>query len=125
MSSKSKDKLGRWRSKTVAFRVSPEEAREIDALVALSGLTKQEYILNRLLDREITVVPSSRIHKALREQVARMYRELRRVADGTELSPEMQEVLAVMAKEYSDMGKDAVLSDTKLEERALYDIERG
>ena len=35
------DYKGRWRNHTVAFRVSDEEAKLINDLVALSGLTKQ------------------------------------------------------------------------------------
>ena len=36
------DAKGRWRNRTVGFRVSEEEAKMIDRMVALSGLTKQE-----------------------------------------------------------------------------------
>ena len=42
---KNLDYKGRWRNKTVAFRVSEEEAKMIDKCVALSGLTKQDYIV--------------------------------------------------------------------------------
>lgn len=45
---KNLDYKGRWRNKTVAFRVSEEEAKLIDTQVALSGLTKQDYIIRRL-----------------------------------------------------------------------------
>ena len=41
------DYKGRWRNHTVAFRVSDEEAKLINDLVALSGLTKQDYIKSR------------------------------------------------------------------------------
>ena len=41
------DSKGRWRNKIVAFRVSPEEAEQIDACVRLSGLSKQDYITKR------------------------------------------------------------------------------
>ena len=41
---KSLDYKGRWRNHTVAFRVSDEEAKLLNDLVALSGLTKQDYI---------------------------------------------------------------------------------
>lgn len=44
------DAKGRWRNRTVGFRVSEEEAKMIDHMVALSGLTKQEYILRKLMD---------------------------------------------------------------------------
>ena len=46
---KSLDYKGRWRNHTVAFRVSDEEAKLLNDLVALSGLTKQDYITRRLL----------------------------------------------------------------------------
>ena len=41
MSVKNLDRHNRWRNKTVAFRVSPDEDREIETAVRLSGLTKQ------------------------------------------------------------------------------------
>ena len=46
---KSLDYKGRWRNHTVAFRVSDEEAKLLNDLVALSGLTKQGYITRRHL----------------------------------------------------------------------------
>lgn len=41
MSAKACDGRGRWRCK----RVSPEENAEIDALAALSGMSKQDYCM--------------------------------------------------------------------------------
>ena len=49
MSAKNLDKNNRWRNKTVAFRVSPEEDAQIETVVKLTGLTKQDYIIRRLL----------------------------------------------------------------------------
>jgi|GEM_PF-6891508 len=43
MSAKNVDKYNRFRSITVAFRVSPEEQKELNRAIALSGLPKQEY----------------------------------------------------------------------------------
>ena len=39
MSAKNLDKHNRWRNKTVAFRVSPEEDTQIETAVKLTGLT--------------------------------------------------------------------------------------
>lgn len=47
MSIKVLDQKGRWRNKTVAFRVSPEEDAIIETAVRLSGLTKQDYIIRK------------------------------------------------------------------------------
>ena len=65
------DQQGRWRNKVVAFRMSPEEDEVLEAKVKLSGLTKQEYIIRRLTDREIIVVGNPRVYKALRRSEER------------------------------------------------------
>ena len=43
MSKKNLDRKGRWRSKTIAFRVSPEENEQINRYAEISGLTKMFY----------------------------------------------------------------------------------
>ena len=70
MSAKNLDTHNRWRNKTVAFRVSPEENKQIDAAVRLSGLTKQDYITRRLLDRAVVVQGNPRVYKELRRMEA-------------------------------------------------------
>lgn len=40
MTAKNRDRKNRWRSVTVAFRMSPEENEQLNTLVKLSGLTK-------------------------------------------------------------------------------------
>ena len=55
MSAKNLDRHNRWRSKTVAFRVTPEENALIDTFARLSGRTKQDYITDRLLCRDVVV----------------------------------------------------------------------
>ena len=66
------DAKGRWRNRTVGFRVSEEEAKMIDRMVALSGLTKQEYILRKLMDWEVTVQGNPRVYKALKNPEHRL-----------------------------------------------------
>ena len=55
MSLKNRDDHNRWRNKTIAFRVSPEEDKQIETYVRLSGLTKQDYITRRLTHKDIVV----------------------------------------------------------------------
>ena len=71
MSAKNLDKHNRWRNKTVAFRVSPEEDTQIETAVKLTGLTKQDYIIRRLLCRDVVVQGNPRVYKALRDQLGR------------------------------------------------------
>lgn len=46
----------RVRSKTIAFRITPELNEQINLIVAASGMTKQDYITSKLLDLEVTIV---------------------------------------------------------------------
>ncbi len=69
MSEKVLDRQGRWRNKTVAFRVSPEEDEIIKSAVRLSGLTKQEYIIRRLQEKDVIVQGNPRVYKALKDEM--------------------------------------------------------
>lgn len=82
MSVKNLDRHNRWRNKTVAFRVSPDEDREIETAVRLSGLTKQDYITRRLLCRDVVVQGNPRVYKALRNELAAVLEELERIEAG-------------------------------------------
>lgn len=100
------DYKGRWRNKTVAFRVSEEEAKLLDDLVALSGLTKQEYIMRRLLNREVVVQGNPRVYKALKNQMEKIYEELKRLEKYSEENDEMFYTLQVIAITLNGMKED-------------------
>ena len=76
---KNLDTKGRWRNRNVGFRVSEEEAKLLDDLVELSGLAKQDYILRRLLNREVVVQGNPKVFKALKHQMTQIYEELKRL----------------------------------------------
>ena len=78
MTAKTMDNHNRWRSKTVAFRMSPEEANQLDAFVQMSGLTKQDYLIQRALQKEIVVVGNPRVYKGLRIQMEAIHDDLQR-----------------------------------------------
>lgn len=96
MSHKNRDECNRWRNKTVAFRVSPEEDRQLETYVKLSGLTKQDYITRRLLRREVIVQGNPRVFKALREQLAAVLEELQRIEAGAKTDHELLEVIQMI-----------------------------
>lgn len=95
---KNLDYKGRWRNKTVAFRVSEEEAKLIDDLVALSGLTKQDYIIRRLQCRDVVVQGNPRVYKALRNQRADIYEELKRLERCSEANDELLYTIQLIAE---------------------------
>ena len=95
---KNLDYKGRWRNNTVAFRVSEEEAKLIDTLVALSGLTKQDYIIRRLQCRDVVVQGNPRVYKALRNQMADIYEELKRLERSSEANDELLYTIQMIAE---------------------------
>lgn len=97
MSLKSRDEHNRWRSKTVAFRVSPEEWEQIERYVQLSGLTKQDYITRRLTHREVIVQGNPRVYKALRNNLADVLSELRRIEVGGEVNDELLDLIEMIS----------------------------
>ena len=91
------DHNGRWRNRIVAFRVSDEEAKLLNDLVALSGLTKQDYIMRRLLCRDVVVQGNPRVYKALKNQMAAIYEELKRLESIDSDNDELLYTLQVIA----------------------------
>ena len=82
MSAKVYDSKGRFRGKIVSFRCSEEENELLNAAVKLSGLTKQDYIINKVTNREIVVQPNPRVYKALKDTLAEVLAELNRIDSG-------------------------------------------
>lgn len=97
MSLKNMDNKNRWRSKTVGFRVSPEEDAQIETAVRLSGLTKQDYITRRLLCRDVVVQGNPRVYKALRDRFAAVLGELRRIEAGAGVDDELLDTIELIS----------------------------
>ena len=107
MSAKNLDTHNRWRNKTVAFRVSPEENEQIDAAVRLSGLTKQDYITRRLLEKEVVVQGNPRVYKALRDQFTAVLDELRRIEARQGVNDELLDTIQMIATIMNGMQEEA------------------
>ncbi len=125
MSEKNLDAHGRMRSKTISFRMSPEEADLLDNLVAISGQTKQDYIIRKLSDTTMNVVPSSRMQKGLEDGMLLIYRELLRITDGCEVSPELAALAEKIGAIFSDLSEKEIAERLPSNENAIIDLERG
>ena len=107
MSSKNRDTHNRWRSKTVAFRVSPEEDAQIERYVQLSGLTKQDYITRRLTHKDVVVQGNPRVFKALRNQLAEVLMELQRIESGSAVNDELLDLVEMIADILGGMKEES------------------
>ncbi len=91
------DGNGRYRDRTVAFRVSSEEAEEITRAAKLSGFTKREYIYKKLMNQDIVVVPSSRLYKLILEQTEYLATELKKLLkSGKPIDPELKRTVELL-----------------------------
>ena len=108
MTAKAMDNHNRWRGKTVAFRMSPEEANQLDAFVQMSGLPKQDYLIQRALQREVVVIGNPRVYKGLRIQMEAIHKELQLISAerliDDELLDRVEQITIIMKsmKEESD-----------------------
>ena len=107
MSLKNRDEHNLWRSKTVAFRVSPEEDAQIERYVQLSGLTKQDYITRRLTHKDVVVYGNPRVFKALRNQLAEVLLELQRIETGGAVNDELLDLIEMIADILGGMKEES------------------
>ena len=105
MPEKNVDKHNRWRSKTVAFRMSPEEADLLNQLVQVSGVSKQDYLICRALQREVTVVGNPKVFIGLKRELIRLCNELERISSTREITEEQLIVLNQIANIISAFKK--------------------
>ena len=111
MSLKNRDEHNRWRNKTVAFRISPEEDEQLEVFVKLSGLTKQDYITRRLLCKDVVVQGNPRVYKALRDQLAAVLDELRRIEAGGSVDDEMMDTIQMITSIMDGMKEDSAYDE--------------
>lgn len=125
MSEKNLDEHGRPRSKTIAFRMSQEEAALLDRLVSISGMTKQDYIISKLSDTEMKVVPSSRMQKGMGEAMLLIYRELLRITDANDISPELAKLTEKVCSIFAGLEEDELPVRIASDENVIVNLERG
>ena len=107
MSAKNIDNKGRFRSRTIGFRVSPEEDAQINVAVSLSGLTKQDYIVKRLLCRDIVVQGNPRVYKALKDRLGEVLDELKRIESGAGVDKELLENIKLITVTLDGMKSES------------------
>ena len=102
---KSLDNKGRWRNVIISFRMSPQERDDLNVRVKLSGLTKQDYIIKRLSERDVIVQPNTRVYKALRNQMADILTELRRIENGANIDSDLLDKIQITVQTYNGLAE--------------------
>lgn len=95
----------RKRSKTMAFRCTPEEHKLICEMAAWSGMNRQEYIIAKLTDTEVEVRPSVSVQKALRGSMTELAKEVHLTASYGELSESLQQRVELVMRFFLALGE--------------------
>lgn len=108
----------RKRSKTMAFRCTPEEHKLICEMAAWSGMNRQDYIIAKLTDTQVEVRPSVSVQKALKDSMAELAKEVRLAASYSELSEPLQQRVEHVMRFFLALGEpiDSRVDDASQEE---------
>lgn len=97
MTEKSKDKYGRVREVTVAFRMSQAESEEFDKRVRLCGYKKrQDFIIESLLRQRIIATGNPLMLVQFRKNLQCIEQELKRIESLETVDPELFTPLRTM-----------------------------
>ena len=103
MSEKRVDRKNRWRNVVVAFRMSPEEATELNVKVAVSGMSKQDYLIHCCLQHEIRVVCGRKVARQMQMYLEAILEELQFLEEkdslGEEVLTPLRHILEILNKE--------------------------
>ena len=80
----------------------------------LAGLTKQDYVLRRIQERDVIVQGSPRVYKALRNQMSEILQELQRLVCVCHADDEFLAILRLVAETASGM-QNAAQAETATE----------
>ena len=96
MSAKNLDDHNRFRSKTIAFRMSPEEDEQLNVAVSLAGMTKQDFIISKLFDRTINVKGNCKIHRAVFDRLTEVLEQLKHIESFDKIDDELMDNIVLI-----------------------------
>ena len=76
--------------------VSFSEKNERSRCRFLSGLSKQDYIISKLLDRTIHVQGNCKVHRAVYDRLSEVLAELQRIQSGDQVNDELLDNISLI-----------------------------
>jgi uncharacterized protein (DUF1778 family) len=114
----------RERSVTVGFGMTPEQKRWLDRVAEESGMSKQDFIMARLRDEAIAVVPNVRVYRALRGHMVELLRELSRIGAGGTVDERLHGEVERLAREFVDLRGETEASAVNAERLDVLEMAR-
>lgn len=89
MSQKVLDPKGRWRNVKVGFRMSVQEAEELNERVRICGKKKQDYLIKSALHQRLVVVGNKQVFAECMGKLKSIESELKRLESVREMDEEL------------------------------------
>lgn len=83
--------------------MSPEEANLLNSLVKVSGLNKQDYLINKALQRDVIVNGNPRVYIGLKKELIALYNEFQRLNNYSQITDEQLILLNQIVKILNEM----------------------
>lgn len=109
----------RARPVTVGFRVSSDDSETLNLLVAVSGMNKQDYIMSKILDKEMVVEPSPALYLVLKDELKEVCAQLNRLRKGENPSEHLLETCDLLGEIIMGLRGKATTSDVEGEDAAI------
>ena len=90
----------------VGFEMSTEDALLLNKYVAMSGLSKNEFIRQRILLSEVKVYGNTKVHYALRAQMLEIIDELKRIERAGDLTPSFIKLMQFAMNIYDGLKEE-------------------
>ena len=104
--------------------MSPGEAELFDRLASISGMTKQDYIIDRVLASEVTVVPNKRMQMYMEQSMLYAYKELRRLEPGDSIPDDLLQLKDSICRIFVALGVEDAEEPAVSETDAIMELER-
>lgn len=98
----------RKRNQTICFRMTPEERRELEARIIVSGMPKGKYFIQSLLYQEIRIAVGKYQSDRLRLEIRRLRERLEDInTENKELQETLVDCRALMKQSIKITGGDS------------------
>lgn len=108
MTKRNEDIQKRFRCYTRGFRVSPEENEMINRKIALSGLTRQDYLCQSVLNHDVTIYGNPYVYRSLKKEINHFIDVFHNLESIKDVSLDELEILEYMLKVVISMKKEKV-----------------
>ncbi|OUQ55787.1 hypothetical protein B5E58_11765 [Tyzzerella sp. An114] len=95
----------RKRNHMVSFRVSPEEQRELEARIKLTGMPKGKYIIESVLNKQINITVGKYQSDRLSIEIQRLYKQLQCIDSNSEELIALLEECKVLMEQFINITK--------------------